>query len=66
MSQTIRIPLQEKITVDGNHHGKTIDITPELAQAIQAWLLIIDDNEADRVARAIQSRIDEGIRKHGN
>lgn len=61
MSQNIRIPLQDTITVNGTHQSKTVDITPELAQAIQAWLLIIDDDEADRVARAIQSRIDERI-----
>ncbi len=59
MSRTLSIPLQIQTTVAGTHHGDPVVIPAELIQAIDAWMCIKDEQEADRVALVLQERINE-------
>lgn len=59
MRQTITIPLQPLTTVTDVHHGPAVVLSEELLQAIDAWQLIKDEEEANRAAERLQERINE-------
>ena len=54
----LSLPLQRTVTATSTHYGPCIEISEEIWTAIGIWQHIISDEEAARVGKNIQERID--------